>query len=139
MAEGSQPRKRNLAGEAFKKNYDALRDALAQSDLASVLATELHSETIIAVHTRDAILACSDSSRVFQLLQAVECTIESDHRRLRKFVRVLKKQPDLKPIAKQLRQCYSKFLYIVLCLPLPVMGELNGENTCKPACFCAFM
>ena len=112
MAEGNQPRERNLAAEAFRKNYSALHDALAQPGVAGVLATKLYSGAIITSETRDAVQMSSftPTQQANCLLQAVESSIKIDHTRLRKFTRVLKKQPVLKPIARQLRQCYSKFL-----------------------------
>ena len=112
MAEGNQPQKRNLAAEAFKRNSTALHDALAQPDVASGLATKLYNGAIIALETRDAVQMPSftPAQQANWLLQAVESSIKIDHTRLRKFTRVLRKQPVLKPIAKQLRQCYRKFL-----------------------------
>ena len=112
IAEGKQPQKRNFAAEAFRRNSTALHDALAQPDVASRLATKLYNGAIITVETRDAVQMPSftPTQQANWLLQAVESSIKIDHTRLRKFTRVLRKQPVLKPIAKQLRQCYRKFL-----------------------------
>ena len=112
MAQGNQLQKRNLASEAFRKNYDALNDALVQPDVASGLAVKLYSGAIITLETRDAIQmsGITPIKQASFLLQAVESSIKIDHTRLRKFTRVLKKKPVLEPIARQLRQCYSKFL-----------------------------
>ena len=108
MAQGNQPQKRNLAAEAFRRNYSALHDALAQPDVAGGLATKLSG----AVEIRDAVQMPSFTStqQANLLLRAVESSIKIDHTRLRKFTRVLRKEPVLEPIAKQLRQCYRKFL-----------------------------
>ena len=112
MAQGNQPQKRNLAAEAFRRNYSALHEALAQPDVAGGLATKLYSGAIITVETKDAVQMPSFTSKqqANLLLQAVEASIKIDHTRLRKFTRELRKQPVLEPIAKQLRQCYRKFL-----------------------------
>ena len=112
MARENQPQKRNLAAEAFRRNYAALQDALAPPDVADVLATKLYGGAIITSETRDAVQTPSFTpiQQANRLLQAVESSIKIDHTRLRKFTRVLKKQPVLEPIAKQLRQCYRKFL-----------------------------
>ena len=112
MAQGNQQQKRNLASEAFRKNYDALNDALAQPDVASGLAIKLYSGAIITVETRDGVqmTGIPPIKQASLLLQAVESSIKIDHTRLRKFTRVLKKKPVLEPIARQLHQCYSKFL-----------------------------
>ena len=110
MAEGNQPQKRNLAEAAFRKNYAALYDALAQPLVATGLAVKLYSAVIITAETRDAIqtFGIPPAQQASWLLQAVEASIKTDYKRLRKFTRLLKKQPVLEPIAKQLRQCYSK-------------------------------
>ena len=115
MAQGNQPLKKNLAAEAFRRHYAALHDAIAQPDVASGLAAKLYSGAIIAVETRDAVLMPSftPTQKADSLLQAVDSSIKIDHTRLRKFTRVLKKQPVLEPIAKQLRQCYRKFLDVL--------------------------
>ena len=112
MAQRNPPQKRNLAAEAFRRNYAALNDALTQPDVASGLAIKLYSGAIITVETRDAVqmTGIPPIKQASLLLQAVECSIKIDHTRLRKFTRVLRKKPVLKPTAKQLRQCYSKFL-----------------------------
>ena len=112
MAQGNRPPKKNLAAEAFRRNYTALHDALAQPDVASGLATKLYGGAIITLETRDAVQMPSFTPmhQTNLLLRAVESSIKIDHTRLRKFTRVLRKQPVLKPIAKQLRQCYRKFL-----------------------------
>ena len=112
MAQGNQPQKTNLAAEAFRRNYAALHSALAQPDVASGLAVTLYSEAIITLRTRDAVQMTSltPAEQVNRLLRAVESSIDIDYTRLRKFTRVLRKQPVLQPTAKQLRQCYCKFL-----------------------------
>ena len=112
MAQGNQSQKKNLATEAFRRNYATLHEALAQPDVASGLAIKLYSGAIITVETRDAtqIPSFTPRQQANLLLQAVESSINIDHTRLRKFTRVLKKQPVLEPIAKQLCQCYRKFL-----------------------------
>ena len=112
MAEGNQPQKRNLAAQAFMESYSALHDALAQPDLASRFATKLYSGAIITPETRDAVQTTSitPAQQASWLLQAVESSIRIDYTRFRKFTRILKKQSVLKPIAKQLRQRYRKFL-----------------------------
>ena len=104
--------KSNLAAEAFRRHYSALHDALALPDVASRLATKLYGGAIITPETRDAVqtTGITPAQQASWLLQAVESSVRIDYRRLRKFVRVLKKQPVLSPIAKQLRQCYRKFL-----------------------------
>ena len=110
MAERNQPQKRNLAEAAFRKNYAALYDALAQPLVITGLAVKLYSAVIITSETRDAILTSGipPAQQASLLLQAVEASIKSDYKRLRKFIRVLRKQPVLEPIAKQLRLYYSK-------------------------------
>ena len=115
MAQGNQPQKKNLAAEAFRSNYAALHDAIAQPGVASGLATKLYSGAIITAETRDTVLmpAFIPTQQANWLLQAVESSIKIDHTRLRKITRVLKKQPVLEPIAKQLRQCYRKFLDVL--------------------------
>ena len=112
MAEGNQPQKSNLAAEAFMRHYAALHDALAQPGMASRLATKLYDGAIITPETRDAVqtTGITPVQQASRLLQAVETSIRIDYRRLRIFTRLLKKQPVLSPIAKQLRQCYRKFL-----------------------------
>ena len=115
MAQENQPLKENLAAEAFRRNYAALQDALAPPGVASGLAAKLYSGAIITLGTRDAVLMPSftPTQQANWLLQAVESSIKIDHSRLRKFTRVLRKQPVLVPIAKQLRQCYRKFLNVL--------------------------
>ena len=115
MAQGNQPQKRNLAAEAFKRSYTTLHDALAQPGVAGGLATKLYCGAIIALETRDAVQTpfFTPTQQANWLLQAVECSIKIDHTRLRKLTRVLRKQPVLVPIAKQLRQCYRKFLNVL--------------------------
>ena len=109
MAETSQPQKGNLAERAFRKKYSALCDALAQAHVATRLAMKLYSGAIITAETRDAIqTATPPAQQAYLLLQAVETSIKIDYRRLRKFIRILRKQPVLEPISNQLRQCYSK-------------------------------
>ena len=112
MAEGNQAQKRNLAAEAFRKSYSALHDALALPDVASRLTTKLYGGAIITLETRDAIqiTGITPAQQASRLLQAVESSIRIDYKRLRKFTRLLKKQPVLSPIAEELRQCYRKFL-----------------------------
>ena len=111
MAEGIQPQKSNLAAEAFRRNYSALHDALALPDVASRLVTKLYGGAIITPETRDAVqtTGITPAHQASRLLQAVESSIRIDYRKLRSFVRVLRKQPVLSPIAKQLRQCYRKW------------------------------
>ena len=112
MAEGNQPQKSNLAVEALRRNYTALHDALAQPGMASRLVTKLYSGAIITEATRDAVqtTGITPVQQANWLLQAVESSIKMDYRSLRQFTRLLKKQPVLSPIAKELRQCYRKFL-----------------------------
>ena len=112
MAQGNQSQKENLAAEAFRKYYYALHDALAQHDVASRLASELYSAAIITPETRDSVQHPYTTSldQAIWLLQAVERSIKIDHTRLRKFTRVLEKQPVLEPLARKLHQCYRKFL-----------------------------
>ena len=112
MAQENQPQKGNLAWEAFRRSYTALHDALAQPDVATGLAIKLYSRAIITPEVRDAVLTASltPTLQTNLLLRVVESSINFDHTRLRKFTRVLRKQPVLEPIAKQLRQCYRKFL-----------------------------
>ena len=112
MAQGNQPLKRNLAAETFRRNYTSLSDTLAQHDMVGGLARKLYSEAIITSETRDAVQThiFTPTQQAMWLLQAVESSIKIDHTKLRKFTRVLKKQPVLEPIAKQLHQCYRKFL-----------------------------
>ena len=111
MAEGNQPQKSNLAAEAFMRHYAALHDALALPDVASMLAIKLYGGAIITPETRDAIqtTGITSAQQASWLLQAVESSIKIDHRRLRKFTRLMRKQSVLSPIATKLRQCYSKF------------------------------
>ena len=111
MAEGIQPQKGNLAAAALWTNFTALYDALAQPRVATGLAVKLYNGAIITSETRDAIQTpdISPTQRASLLIQAVESSIKIDHGKLRKFTRVLKKQPLLEPVAKQLRQCYSTF------------------------------
>ena len=115
MAQGNQPLKENLAAEAFRRKYAALHDAIAQPDVSSGLAAKLYSGAIISLKTRDAVQMPSftPTQKADSLLQAVESSIKIDHTRLRKFTRVLKKQPVLEPIARQLRQCYRKFFNVL--------------------------
>ena len=112
MAQGNQPLKRNLAAEVFRRNSAALHDALAQPDVASRLAVKLYNGAIITLETRDAVqmLSFTPTQQANLLLRAVESSIKTDHRKLRKFTRLLREQSVLTPIAKQLRQCYRKFL-----------------------------
>ena len=112
MAQGNQRQRRNLAADVFRRNYTDLHDAVSQHDVASGLAIKLYSGAIITLETRDAVQTPSftPAQQASFLLRAVESSIKIDHTRLRKFTRVLKKQPVLKPIAEQLRQCYRKFL-----------------------------
>ena len=112
MDQGNQPQRRNLAAEAFRRNYAALHSALAQPDVASGLATKLYCRAIISLETRDAIQAScfTPTQQANWLLRAVESSIKIDHTRLRKLTLLLRKKPFLEPIAKQLHQCYRKFL-----------------------------
>ena len=114
MAQGNQPQpqKKRLAAEAFRKNYGALCKALVQPDMASSLAVELYSETIITAESRDAVQVPfnTPTRQAILLLQAMEPFIKIDHTKFRKVTRLLKKQPVLEPIAEQLYQCYRKFL-----------------------------
>ena len=99
--------------EAFRRKSDVLRNALTEPDAASRLATKLYSgAAIITSETRDVVQMASFTpmQQTSMLLQAVESSIKTDHTRLRRLIRELRKQPVLKPIAKQLRQCYCKFL-----------------------------
>ena len=111
MAEGNQPQRKNLAEIALRRNYVALHDALAQPRVAADLAIKLYGGVIITPETRDEILTpgIPCTQQAYSLLRAVESSIKMDHTRFQKFVRMVKKQPVLKPIATQLRQCYSKF------------------------------
>ena len=113
MAQGNQLQKRNLASEAFRRNYESLHGALAQPDVASGLAIKLYNGAIITSATREAIqfpASITPRQQADVLLQAVDSSVKIDHTRLRKFTRVLKKEPVLEPIAKRLRQCYSEFI-----------------------------
>ena len=111
MAQGNQPLKRNLAAEAFRRNCSALHDALVQPDVASGLARKLYNGAIITLETRDAVETPSlTPTQANLLLRAVESSIKTDHTKLQKFTRLLRKRSALKPIAKQLCQCYRKCL-----------------------------
>ena len=113
MMQRDQLQKKNLAAEAFRRHYTDLHDALAQPHMASELARKLYNGLIITLETREAIQftpGITPSLQADLLLRAVESSITIYHTRLRKFTRTLKKVPVLKPIAKRLRQCYSKFM-----------------------------
>ena len=113
MVRRNQLQKKNLAAEAFRRHYTDLHDALAQPHMANELARKLYNGSIITSETREAIQFTPGITPRLQadlLLRAVESSITIDHTRLRKFTRVLKKVPVLEPIAKQLRQSYSKFI-----------------------------
>jgi hypothetical protein len=108
MAQGNQVQKRNLAAEAFGRHYDTLHSALAQPDVASGLATKFYNGAIITSEIRDVVQMTSftPKQQADWLLPVVESSIRTDHRKLRRLIKVLRKQPVLKPIAKQLHQCY---------------------------------
>ena len=110
MAQGNQVQKRNLAAEAFGRHYDTLHSALAQPDVASGLATKFYNGAIITSEIRDVVQMTSftPKQQADWLLPVVESSIRTDHRKLRRLIKVLRKQPVLKPIAKQLHQCYRK-------------------------------
>ena len=111
LAEGIQPQKGNLAAAALWTNFTALYGALVQPRVAAGLALKLYNGAIITSETRDAVQipGLSPTQRASLLIQAVESSIKIDHARLRKFTRVLRKQPLLEPVAKQLHQCYSTY------------------------------
>ena len=114
MVQRNQLQKKNLAAEAFRRHYYTdLHDALAQPHMANELARKLYNGSIITSETSEAIQFTPGITPRLQadlLLRAVESSITIDHTRLRKFTRVLKKVPVLEPIAKRLRQSYSKFI-----------------------------
>ena len=112
MAQGNQPQKRNLAAEAFGRHYAALHSALAQPDVATGLAIKLYNGAVITSEIRDVVQMTSftPKQQADWLLPVVESSIRTDHTRLRRLIKVLRKQPVLKPIAKQLHQCYRKSL-----------------------------
>ena len=115
MVQRNQQQKRNLAAQAFRRHYLALHDALAQTNVASdwELARKLYNGSVITSETKEAIQltpGITPRQQTDLLLGEVESSINIDHTRLRKFTRVLKKVPVLEPIAKRLRQSYSKFI-----------------------------
>ena len=115
MVQRNQRQKRNLAAQAFRRHYLALYDALAQPNVASdwELARKLYNGSVITSETKEAIQltpGITPRQQADLLLGEVESSINIDHTRLRKFTRVLKKVPVLEPIAKRLRQSYSKFI-----------------------------
>ena len=117
MDQGNQSQKRNLAAtEAFRRNYAALQDALAQPHVASELAIKLCNASIITSDISEAVQSTSGITsrpQAHLLLDAIEASITAGNTRLRKFSRLLRKVAVLEPIAKRLHRCYSKFMTIV--------------------------
>ena len=103
----------NLASDAFRTHYDTLYSALAsQPDVVRGLSAKLYKRVVITQDTRDSIqltVGITPGHRASSLLLAVESSIRIDPRKLRRFVRVLRKMPTLKPVADALQQCYSKY------------------------------
>ncbi len=106
----------NLASDAFRKHYDTLYSALAsQPDTVLGLTARLYKRVLITQDTRDCIqltTGITPGHQASRLLLAVESSIRIDRRNLRQFVRVLKKEPTLKPVANALQQSYSKYRII---------------------------
>ena len=113
MAEKAQ---RNLASVAVREHYDTLHSAISQPTLVIEVASKAYKWVLITRETRDAIqftTGISPGQRAALLLQAVESAIQIDYRNLRQFVRLLRKEPTLKPIAKALQTSYSKLVYLM--------------------------
>ena len=107
----------NLASDAFRKHYDTLYSALSsQPDTVLGLTVKLYKRVVITQDTRDSIqltTGITPGHRASTLLLAVESSIRIDRRNLRKFVRILRKEPTLKSVADALQQSYSKYRIIV--------------------------
>ena len=117
-----------IALDAFRELYVTLYDAIAQPNLTHRLAARLYQRLLITRETRDAVhhtTGVSPGQQAALLLRAAEASIQMDHRRLRSFVRVLRRESSLKPVAEALRQRYSEFSCI-----RPVM-RLGGYQCTK--------
>ena len=102
------------AADAFRINYADLHSALSSPTLPCRLASNLYKSEIITADTRDAVqftLGISPAQQAAKLLQAVESSIKMDQRRLQQFIRELKKENALKPIALKLCQNLDSKLY----------------------------
>ena len=105
-------KQKKFASLAFRKHYDTLQTAISTPDLVNSLASKLYKRLLITKETRDAVqftTGISPMDKAAMLLQAVESTIQIDKHCLFRFVRLLKKQPILKPFAEKLRKEYSKW------------------------------
>ena len=102
----------NVASEALRQRYDSLAAAIAQPALLNKLASKLYNAALIVKETRDYV-HCTEGvtpyKKAVAVLKAVECTVASNPKCLRRFVRVLKKQPTLQTCAERLYEQYRTF------------------------------
>jgi len=103
---------KNVASEALRQRYDSLATAIAQPALLDKLASKLYNAALIVKETRDYV-HCTEGMTPYKkavaILKAVECTIAGNSKCLRRFVRVLKKEPTMQTCAERLYEQYRTF------------------------------
>lgn len=102
--------KKNLAQEAFKRHISDLQRAV-NPDNVTWLSKKLSAKRIISKETCTTILLGLDlqpHESTFRLLSAVQSSIGTDYHCLRRFVRVLKREPLLRDTAERLQRTYCK-------------------------------
>lgn len=102
--------KKNLAQEAFKRHIGDLQRAV-NPDTVTWLSKKLSAKRIISKETCTTILLGHDlqpHESTFRLLSAVQSSIGADYHCLRRFVRVLKREPLLRDTAERLQGTYCK-------------------------------
>jgi len=102
--------KKNLAQEAFKRHISDLQRAV-NPDNVTWLSKKLSAKRIISKETCTTILLGLDlqpHESTFRLLSAVQSSIGADYHCLRRFVRVLKREPMLRDTAERLQRTYCK-------------------------------
>ena len=111
------PGRENLALKAFIKCFNEVHSAILPH--TKWLAEKVSAKLIIPKESCDSLLlgpVLHPSQSASILLSLIQSAISKDYRCLRRFVRVLKKQENLKPVAENLIRSYRKFLANVLLL-----------------------
>jgi len=113
LASSEQPKRENLASTAFREQYADFYSSISQPALPEKLATKLYSKAMITSGARDSVVSVTGPGvtpayRALTLLQIVETAIASEYKNLRRFVRVVKREDVLRPLAEKLYHRYSK-------------------------------
>ena len=113
LARNEEPKRENLASAAFREQYANFYSSISQPALPEKLATKLYSKAIITREARDSVVSVTGPGvtpayRASTLLQIVESAIASEYRNLRRFVRIVKREDVLRPLAEKLYHRYSK-------------------------------